>query len=70
MYACIKKSNIKVALIAAILLNKRASDRNYILDDTASNKGINYVSLLPLILLGTFNFRVKQQYRFLLLRSD
>lgn len=53
-----------MALIAAILLNKRAAHRNYILDDTASNKDINYVTLLHLILWGTFKFRAKHSIDF------
>lgn len=41
---CYKKdSDTKVALIAAILLNKRAARRNYTGDDTAPNEDINYM---------------------------
>lgn len=53
-----------MALIAPIFLNKRAAHRNYRLDDTASNKDINYITLLHLILWGTFKFSAKNSIGF------
>lgn len=56
-----KDSNIKVALIATILLDKRAAHRNYMGHDTASNKDINYVALFHLIPWGAFKFGAKNR---------
>lgn len=53
-----------MALIAPIFLNKRAAHRYYRLDDTASNKDINYITLLHLILWGTFKFSAKNSIGF------